>query len=149
MKSIRQEKILSIIKTRDIGTQNDLLNALLDEGIVSTQATLSRDIKALRLVKELTADGTYRYAMDKRMEMPDYNDRMHTIFRESVKSVTAAQNLIVIKTLPGLASGVCSAIDSMQVKELVGTLAGDDTAFLAMIDNQSAMTFCKELESMI
>ncbi len=149
MKSIRQDKILNIIKTRDIGTQNELLNALLDEGIVSTQATLSRDIKALRLVKELTADGTYRYAMDKRMEMPDYNDRMHTIFRESVKSVTAAQNLIVIKTLPGLASGVCSAIDSMQVKELVGTLAGDDTAFLAMSDNQSAMTFCKELESMI
>ena len=149
MKSIRQDKILSIIKTRDIGTQNELLDALLEEGIVSTQATLSRDIKALRLVKELTADGTYRYAMDKRMEMPDYNDRMHTIFRESVKSVTAAQNLIVIKTLPGLASGVCSAIDSMQVKELVGTLAGDDTAFLAMLDNQSAMTFCKELESMI
>lgn len=149
MKSIRQEKILSIIKERDISTQNDLLNALLDEGIASTQATLSRDIKALRLVKELTADGTYRYAMDKRMETPDYNDRMHTIFRESIKAVALAQNIIVIKTLPGLASGVCSAIDSMHIKELVGTIAGDDTAFLAMVDNESANDFANELENML
>ncbi len=149
MKSIRQEKILSIIKAQNIGTQNELLEALLAEGVASTQATLSRDIKALRLVKELTAEGTYRYATDKRTDTPNYNDRMRTIFRESVKTVEIAQNLIVIKTLPGLAPAVGSAIDAMNIQDLVGTISGDDTTFVAMKDNSSALAFCKEIERMI
>jgi len=149
MKGTRQTKILDIIKHNDISTQNQLLEALAAEGINSTQATLSRDIKELRLVKELAADGSYRYANDKSGETPNYNERMRTIFRESVRSVACAQNIIVIKTLPGLASAVCSAIDGMHVKELVGTLAGDDTGFLAMKDNSSAVQFCKEIEEML
>ena len=149
MKGTRQSKILDIIKRSDISTQNQLLEALAEEGISSTQATLSRDIKELRLVKELAANGTYRYASDKRGDTPNYNERMRTIFRESVKSVACAQNIIVIKTLPGLASAVCSAIDGMHVKVLAGTLAGDDTAFLAMKDMSCALQFCKEIEAML
>ncbi len=149
MKSARQEKILEIIEKFDIETQNHLRNALQDEGIQSTQATLSRDIRDLHLVKELTPAGTYRYAAGGKDGVSDYELRLKKIFRESVVSYAVAQNIIVIKTLPGLADAACSAIDSMHIRNLVGSLAGDDTAFLAMRDNQSAEHFCKEIESML
>lgn len=149
MKSDRQEKILEIIGKRDIETQNQLMNALQAEGIPSTQATLSRDIRDLHLVKELTPSGAYRYAAGSKDGVSDYELRLKKIFRESVVSYAVAQNIIVIKTLPGLADAACSAIDSMRIRNLVGSLAGDDTAFLAMRDNQSAEHFCKEIESML
>jgi transcriptional regulator of arginine metabolism len=114
--------------------------------VKSTQATISRDIKEMRLVKELTSRGTHRYAAATG-EVNNHSERLKTIFRESVTSFACAQNLVVLKTLPGLASAACSAIDGMDVRNLVGTLAGDDTAFLAMNDNDSAERFCRELES--
>ena len=134
MKPGRQSAILEIIAERDIETQHQLLQALAERGVKSTQATLSRDIKDMRLVKELGPKGNYRYVAA-RMDQDDFDDRLRKIFKESVISFDIAQNLFVIRTLPGLASAACSAMDAIEVDGLVGTIAGDDTAFLAMKDN--------------
>lgn len=149
MKSTRQNVILSIIEQQEIETQNQLMEALAQRGIKSTQATLSRDIKELHLVKTLTSSGKYRYSAPAGDEVPGYDDRLRKIFRESVTSYAEAQNIIVIKTLPGLASAACSTLDSMNIESLVGTLAGDDTAFLVMKDTAAASALCKEIEKML
>ena len=146
MKSGRQSIILEIIAERDIETQHQLLAALAERGVKSTQATLSRDIKDMRLVKELGPNGNYRYAPAVKNETDDFEQRLKKIFRESVISYDVAQNLFIIKTLPGLAPAACSAIDAMDIHGLVGTLAGDDTAFLAMCDNESAQELYHEIE---
>ena len=148
MKLTRQAKILEIIKNQDIETQNQLIDALRTAGLNSTQATVSRDIKELRLVKELTANGSYRYAcgLD---EVSNYQERLKTILKESLRSAECAQNIVVLRTLPGLAPAACSALDGMNIKNLIGTLAGDDTAFLAMRDNASADEFCREIHFLI
>ena len=145
MKSGRQSEILKIISERDIETQNQLLDALKERGIQSTQATLSRDIKDMRLVKELGSNGSYRYVAS-RNETDNFEERLKNIFRESIVSYDVAQNLFIIRTLPGLANGACSAIDAMHVDGLVGTLAGDDTAFLAMRDAEAAKKLYHEIE---
>lgn len=149
MKSLRQEKIIEIIGKRNIETQNQLMSALQAEGIKSTQATLSRDIRDLHLVKELTGDGSYRYVLGARDGVSDFDQRLKKIFRESIVDYAVAQNIIVIKTLPGLANAACSALDNMEIFNLVGSIAGDDTAFLAMKDNASAEHFCREIESLL
>ena len=146
MKPGRQSIILEIIAERDIETQNQLLQALAERGVKSTQATLSRDIKDMRLVKELGPKGNYRYATASKPDNEDFDQRLKKIFKESVTSYDVAQNILVIKTLPGLASAACSAIDNMEIDNLVGTLAGDDTAFLAMRDNESAKKLFHEIE---
>ena len=114
-----------------------------------TQATVSRDIKELHLTKTLAPSGKYRYAAPAADEFPGYDERLKKIFRECVTSYAEAQNIIVIKTLPGLASAACSALDSMRIDTLVGTLAGDDTAFLLMKDNTSADEFFHEIEKLL
>ena len=149
MKPGRQSLILEIIKQQDIETQNQLLQALADRGVKSTQATLSRDIRDMRLVKELGPSGAYRYAAAAKNEGSDLDLRLKKIFKESVISYELAQNLLVIKTLSGLASGACSTLDSMRVEGLVGTIAGDDTALLVMKDNASAMSLYHEIELLI
>ena len=149
MKISRQNKILEIISAGDVETQHQLMEALSGAGFNSTQATVSRDIKELRLVKELSPDGRYRYVAAGREEILDYDRRLKKIFRESVTSYAVAQNIIVIKTLPGLASAACAALDTMNIPKLAGTLAGDDTAFLAMVDNEAARIFCDEIEHML
>ncbi|MBQ8263703.1 MAG: arginine repressor [Oscillospiraceae bacterium] len=149
MKSLRQEKIVEIISKRNIETQNQLMTALMAEGIRSTQATLSRDIRDLHLVKELTGDGTYRYVLGSKDGISDFDQRLRKIFRESIVDYAVAQNIIVIKTLPGLANAACSALDNMDIYNLVGSIAGDDTAFLAMKDNASAERFYREIESLL
>ena len=148
MKPGRQSAILEIIADRDIETQHQLLQALSERGVKSTQATLSRDIKDMRLIKELGPNGNYRYVAAK-AESEDFQQRLRKIFKESVVSCDVAQNLVVIKTLPGLGQGACSAIDSMEIQGLVGSLAGDDTLFLAMRDNESARAFHAEIESLL
>ena len=149
MKTSRQNKILEIISGQDIETQHQLMEALREHGVKSTQATVSRDIKELRLIKELSPTGRYRYVAVGRDDMVDYDQRLRKIFRESVTSYAVAQNIIVIKTLPGLANAACSTLDGMNIHDLVGTLAGDDTAFLAMRDNAAAERFCHEIEEML
>ena len=147
MKPGRQNAILEIIAEKDIETQNQLMQELAARGVKSTQATLSRDIKDMRLVKALGPSGNYRYVVAAKTETTDLDMRLKKILRESLVSYDVAQNLLVIRTLPGLASAACSAFDSMEIENLVGTLAGDDTAFLAMRDKESAVKLYHEIET--
>ncbi len=149
MKPGRQHVILEIISEQDIETQNQLLEALAQRGIKSTQATLSRDIKDMRLIKETGEDGRARYIKPPEPEDHTHNTRLQKILAESVLSMDIAQNILVVKTLPGLASGACSALDSMDLDGLVGTLAGDDTLFLAMRDNECAASLMEELQELL
>ena len=149
MKTERQNVILAVIAEEEIETQNQLMEALAKRGVKSTQATLSRDIRDLHLIKELSPGGVYCYAAGNKGSIFDHNSRLKKIFRESVVNYAVAQNLIVIKTLPGLASAACSTLDGMDIPHLVGTLAGDDTAFLAMKDAASAELFCSEIAKML
>jgi len=149
MKSSRQELILRIIEENEIENQSQLIEALKKHGFVSTQATVSRDIRELRLIKELTPGGGYRYVAPLKNEISNHSHKLKTILKECLTSFESAQNIVVIKTLPGLASAACSAIDGMEIKDLVGTLAGDDTAFLAMRDAESARAFCEEIHAIL
>ena len=149
MKQDRQSAILSIIESKDIETQSQLLKELNKRGVKSTQATLSRDIKALNLIKKSNSQGVYRYVVREKPGFKDQSARLISIFKESTISSACAQNLVIIKTMPGLASAACSAIDSMEIRNLVGTIAGDDTGFLAMSDCESAKEFCKEIGKML
>ena len=149
MKNARENTIIELILANDIETQNQLIEALAAAGINSTQATVSRDIKELHIIKELSPEGKYRYAPAHKKELQNHSTRLKAIFRESVTSCVCAQNIIVIKTLPGLASAACSAIDGMNIDTIAGTLAGDDTAFLCMFTNEDAKTFCEEIKSMM
>ena len=149
MKNQRQAKIMEIISTRDIETQEQLLGALQDAGFYSTQATISRDIKELRVVKELTSFGTYRYTTSAKEGTHTFSARLNTIFRECITSIDYAQNILVVKTMPGLASAAASAIDGMNMSVVVGTLAGDDTVMIVMRDNNAAAAFCGEIKNLL
>lgn len=138
VKFLRQAKILEIIEKEEIETQDELSSRLTELGYTATQATISRDIKDLRLVKVLAASGKYKYVEAGRREDTGISGRLKTIFRESVTSFEQAQNLVVIKTMPGLAPAACSALDSIRIESVVGTIAGDDTAFLALKDAAAA-----------
>lgn len=149
MKSKRQAKIMEIITNRNVETQEQLLALLQAEGFRVTQATISRDIKELRIIKELTNLGTYRYSAPNNEVANSFSARLNTIFRECVTGFDYAQNIIVIRTLPGLASAAGSAIDSMNMGMVVGSLAGDDTVMVVMRDNNSAAAFCGEIRNLI
>ena len=135
MKNVRQSEILNIVQTKDIDTQEQLLEELRSRGFTTTQATISRDIKELRLVKELTSSGEYRYAISERKMSSTTDARLRNIFKEGVLSIDVAQNIVVVRTMPGLASAACSALDAMDIDGMVGSLAGDDTGILIMRDN--------------
>lgn len=149
MKSIRQAAILELIEKNNIETQSQLIEELEKAGISSTQATVSRDIKELHIIKELAPDGSYRYAILHKKERQNHTARLQAIFRECVTSCVCAQNIVVIKTLPGLAQAACSAIDSMNIESLAGTLGGDDTAFLCMYTAEEAREFTEEIKGML
>ena len=149
MKAKRQQEILRIIRERDVETQDQLLAELRARGVQSTQATISRDIKELHLIKELTGYGTYRYAVSERKASLNLAGRLRTIFKESVTSFDVAQNIVVLKTMPGLANAAGAAIDGMEIEDLVGSLAGDDTAILIMRTNEAAVEFCDEIHKML
>ena len=149
MKAKRQQEILRIISEQDIDTQDQLLTELRARGVQSTQATISRDIKELHLIKELTGYGTYRYAVSERKSSLNIAGRLRTIFKEGVTSFEVAQNIVVIKTMPGLASAAGAAIDGMDIPSLVGSLSGDDTTILIMRTNEDAAEFCNEIHAML
>lgn len=149
MKDNRQNMILEIIGAEPIDTQELLQQRLSERGIVCTQATISRDIKQLHLVKEPTGGGNYRYAVSAQRSQLDAAEKLRTILRESVVSIQPAQNLVVVKTMPGLASAAGAALDGMCLAQIVGSLAGDDTALLVMRDAETATAFCDELRAMV
>ena len=149
MKTQRQAKILEIVTTKDIETQEQLLQELQDAGVYSTQATISRDIKELRIVKEMTSFGTYRYTTSSKEVAGTFSSRLNTIFRECVTGFDYAQNIVVIHTLPGLASAAGSAVDAMSMSFVLGTLAGDDTVMIVMRDTNAAAAFCSEIKNLL
>ena len=139
---------MEIISNQNIETQEQLQAALLKEGYRCTQATISRDIKEMRIVKELTSLGTYRYTTTGNEITGTFTSRLNTIFRECVVGFDYAQNIIVIRTMPGLAAAAGSAIDAMNLSTVVGSLAGDDTVMVVMRDNNSAAAFCGEIKNL-
>ena len=134
MKSKRQEKILELIADHSVQTQEQLLAELNEAGFSTTQATISRDIKQLRIIKELGPNGVYRYA---------------TAPKPAEHTFSAKLNMIVVKTMPGLANGAASAIDKLNIPEMLGTLAGDDTCFVVLKDTQAAAELCAEIREQI
>ena len=130
-KYTRQTKILELISKKEIETQEELAEGLKAMGIDVTQATISRDIKELRLVKVMSKNGKYKYATIGQSQ-EGITDRLNKIFENSVVSIDNAMNIIILKTIPGAAQICASAIDYMGVDDIVGTLAGDDTVFVAI-----------------
>lgn len=149
MKNDRQSRILEIIERENVETQEQLQQRLQEQGVVCTQATISRDIKQLHLVKEPVGQGKYRYTVSSQRSRLNVADKLRGIFRESIVSIDNAQNIVVIKTMSGLANAAAAAVDSMTVPYMVGSLAGDDTAFLVMRDTESAKSFCEEVHEML
>ena len=149
MKNDRQSMILEIISQENIETQEQLLARLQERGINSTQATISRDIKQMHLIKEPAGLGVYKYAVSGNRTKLNFAEKLRTIFRESITSIESAQNIVVVKTMPGLASAACSALDHMEIAYMVGSLAGDDTALLVMKDAESAAAFCEDIQEML
>ena len=140
---------MEIISTTNVETQEQLLQELQEAGFTSTQATISRDIKELRIVNELTSFVTYRYTTAAKEVPNTFSTRLNTIFRECVTNFDYAQNIIVIHTLPGLANAAASAVDAMNMSVVLGTLAGDDTVFIVMRDTNAAAAFCGEIKGLL
>ena len=149
MKNDRQAMILEIITQENIETQEQLLTQLQARGVRCTQATISRDIKQLHLIKEPVGQGVYKYAVSGNRATLNVAAKLRTIFRECIVSIYYAQNMVVIKTMPGLANGACSALDNMDMNDIVGSLAGDDTALLVMRNTEAAELLCQEIKDML
>ena len=138
MKGTRQAAILSLIEQNEIETQEELAARLREMGIEVTQATVSRDIKEMRLLKVLSARGGYKYAT---ADQADHglSDRFVRMFRESVMSIQSAGNIVVVKTLSGSANAAAEAIDSMHLPEILGTMAGDNTILVVVKNEDDAV----------
>lgn len=145
MKKRRHEKILELIDRFEIETQDELLGYLRNEGFAVTQATVSRDIKELRLIKLLSPGGKYRYAHSVEKTADDISFKFGAIFKESVISVDWAGNFVAIKCYTGMANAACAALDSMGNQEIVGTIAGDDTIFVLLRGEKEAQELCQRL----
>ena len=148
MKAMRHAMILQLIDGMEIDTQEMLADQLLARGVSVTQATISRDIKELRLVKVLTDHGTYKYSTADSVEK-NVSDRMIRLFSESVVSLTEAENLIVIKTLPASAGIACEAIDGLNWNEIAGTLAGENSIFVAIKSKEQVPAVMNRFRAMM
>ncbi len=148
MKKRRHAKILEIISSSDVETQEELQQQLKEGGFDVTQATISRDIKELRLVKELSDKGRYIYSTGKNSN-DDISKRVGGIFSESIVSFENAMNMVVIKCFSGMANAACAAIDSMEWNGVVGTIAGDDTIMVCCKTEEFAVSFTNSLEKML
>ena len=126
MKNERQQKILELIEAYEIDTQETLIERLREEGFNVTQTTVSRDVKQLSLVKGVTGRGTYKYVAPQGKKAPA-SPVLNSSITESVMHIEAAENIVVVKTLAGMANAIAVCIDTMQVAGIVGSVAGDDT----------------------
>lgn len=148
MKRARQAEILNVIRMMDVETQEQLLAELKLRGFTTTQATISRDIKQLRLVKVLGANGKYRYTTEKRGS-EGMSTKFHSLFADAVVHIDYAGHMVVIKCMPGTAGAVCAAMDALHWSSLVGTLAGDDTIFCIVRTEELAGEFVQDLQKML
>ena len=141
IKSNRQQKITELISTQNISTQTELTNILISEGFDVTQATVSRDLGEMRVIKTLLPDGTYKYTMSGGGEIK-INDKLQTVFEQCLISVDYAMNIVVLKTMSGAAQAVGYALDSFTWEEIVGSIAGDDTIMIVVRNEKSAKQLC-------
>ena len=148
MKNARQTAILSIIENENVETQEELASKLRDRGILVTQATVSRDIKELRLLKVLSSNGSYKYATADNAER-GVSDRLVRIFVDSVLSIDYSENIIVIHTLAGSANAAGEAIDSMHWPESLGTISGDNTIFVAAKSKEIASSVVEKFQEIL
>lgn len=145
MKTKRQSKILEIIQNRRVETQEELMVALQDCGFSVTQATVSRDIKELRLIKVQDSDGAYRYSVV-RQDSKHISSKFSSLFHDAVVSVDDACNLVVVKCHAGMAQAACAAMDSLHWPTVIGTLAGDDTFVCITKSAEQAQVLAEELK---
>lgn len=148
MRYTRQNKIIELISKHEIETQEKLAECLKKDGFDVTQATVSRDIKELQLVKTLAASGRYKYTL------PDVNTRQLTerfvkIFKDTIYSVAFSGNMIVVKTLTGCANAACEAIDSLEFPHIIGSIAGDSTVFIVCDDPKNAPDLVERFEQLL
>ena len=149
MKFQRQSKILELIEKEKIDTQEELSRRLKEWGFSTTQATISRDIKELRLVKVMTPDGTYKYTAASTENEVSMMGRIRNIFKECVVNINCAENLVVIKTLPGLGSAAGYAVDAIHHPDVIGSIAGDDTVFVVIATKDKAVSFLDEARALL
>ncbi|MGI6731126.1 MAG: arginine repressor [Anaerovoracaceae bacterium] len=148
MRYSRQNKILEIINNEEVETQEKLVSLLKESGFKVTQATISRDIKELQLIKTLSPSGRYKYAVGAGIDQP-ISDRFSKIFRETIQTVESSGNIIVVKTLSGCASAAGEAIDTLNLKDVIGSIAGDNTLLLVVNDPENAPGIVSKLSEMI
>jgi transcriptional regulator of arginine metabolism len=148
MKRNRQEKLLELISRYEIETQDDLIERLRETGYDVTQATVSRDIRELKIAKMTTGKGSYRYVLPKQVE-PGKSVKFSAALIDSITKVDYAQNLVVIKTYPGLASAVAAGIDRMDLVDVIGCVAGDDTILVVSRDAECAQALSGQLHNFL
>lgn len=148
MRYSRQNKILEIINNNEVDTQEKLATLLKENGYDVTQATISRDIKELQLIKVLGSNGKYKYALGASLDAP-ISDRFVKIFKETIRSVTPAQNIIVVKTLSGCASAAGEAIDSLNFPHIAGSIAGDNTLMIVIDDIEAVPSLVEKFNELL
>ena len=148
MRYSRQNKIIELISNNEIDTQDKLVSMLKECGYEVTQATISRDIKELQLVKTLTSSGKYKYSVHKSQDLP-VSDRFVKIFRETITSVDASGNIIVVKTLSGCANAAGEAIDTSNFDHIIGSLAGDNTLLLIADSPENVPEILEKFDKML
>ncbi len=148
MKEKRHAKILELIRRQDIGTQEELCELLNREGFATTQATVSRDIKELKLTKISVRGGGKKYSLLSDMG-EEMNEKYNRVFRDGVVSIDMAQNILVIRTVSGMAMAVAAAIDAMNCREIVGSIAGDDTIMCAVRTVEDTASLMRQLKQIL
>lgn len=147
-KSERQEKILELIKEKNVSTQSGMTELLNDAGFDVTQATVSRDLQELRVMKVLLPDGTYKYAPSKEKDI-SLGDKLENILQHCLVGADYAQNIVVLKTMSGAAQAVGYALDSFVWEEMLGTICGDDTIMVVVRNEKGAKQFYNKLSKYI
>ena len=148
MKNSRHAKILEIITEYNIETQDELINKLCESGYDVTQATVSRDIKQLQLVKIATEEGKYKYALPRRDDVTS-GAKFKSILRDTATSIQNAENIVVIKTYPGMANAAAAAVDALAGDSIIGCIAGDDTIFIVVKNDDEAERVTLNLRTVI
>lgn len=149
MKAQRHAKIIELINSNEIETQEELTTLLRQNGFDTTQATVSRDIKELRLIKIADEKGNYKYAVKSANDELKLSAKFSRILEETVIRIDVSTSLVVIKTYPAMAQAAASAIDNMKWDEIVGTIAGDDTIFVALKTIEDAEVFCQKVREIL
>lgn len=148
MRYSRQNKILEIISNNEVETQEKLASLLKESGYDVTQATISRDIKELQLIKVLSSSGRYKYSLGTSLETP-ISERLVKIFKETIRSVSPSLNMIVIKTLSGCANAAAEAVDSLNLPHILGTIAGNNTVLLVVDDPENVPSIVDKFKDLL